>query len=335
MSPFVILMFSLSFCASIYDKAVANQNDLQKRVKMLCQTPDFSLIPFNLSQNCQFPDLMEKCGLFSCLLQDRGTISSEDKTINGTIMVDLLRNPPSNTGYRQNAMLIWSKLANINQTPIYFYFLNGIKQSVDVQICKNYKNVFGFQLSNPRLFKIKFFEKNIRSIQQLKYLMIYALSYFKQVDFIELKSFLLKISSKEVLRTEKIVLDEDFHQKSSNGSKNLNVLLNNPVLNVLLSDLKAVFKILDCIPCEKCRLWAEIQFNGLISVLKILKNDRLTLLEFKYFMILLNKLIQAEEDFHKMSNMMKNYIFFMLLLYFREILTVFAGLFMIYLIFKK
>lgn len=53
-----------------------------------------------------------------------------------------------------------------------------------------------------------------------------------------------------------------------------NAVFNQPNNKVLINDMKHKFQIatrvLDCVSCEKCRLWGKIQFTGIATSLKII-----------------------------------------------------------------
>jgi ERO1-like protein beta len=52
------------------------------------------------------------------------------------------------------------------------------------------------------------------------------------------------------------------------------VLLNEHLLQVLKEEFKAHFRnvtrIMDCVGCDKCRLWGKVQTSGIATALKIL-----------------------------------------------------------------
>ena len=65
--------------------------------------------------------------------------------------------------------------------------------------------------------------------------------------------------------------------------------------------------ILDCISCEKCRLWGKVQFGGLAAAFKIVMNpaDSLPHLERKELMSLVNLARQLTDSVHNVNVLCK------------------------------
>ncbi|CAI2383093.1 unnamed protein product [Moneuplotes crassus] len=70
-----------------------------------------------------------------------------------------------------------------------------------------------------------------------------------------------------------------------------------------ISTIKPVFynitKIIDCIPCEKCKLYGKLQFTGLIAVMKIMfgqvQESRLSRKEMVGLINLMAKLLEFKD----------------------------------------
>lgn len=217
--------------------------------------------------------------------------------------------------------------------------------------------------SNLRLFRLKFDKRNIKELRQLKYMLIFAICHTQQAGSQDITQFILfdgiekKTSRKEKrsihnssvtkehykqnlitysdMTSNENERNEIVYTKKGHTMDNLNVLINNPILDHLLRDLSDIQSILNCITCEKCRLWAIIQFNGLIATLKTLQNKSITADEYIYLLNMLNKLIQGEKEYNMMIDMCKYYNWYMLLFYSKEIFSVIIGIAITYCLFIK
>lgn len=410
-----------------YEYAINNEESIARNVEILCNTERFSKVKFQLEVACQNADLLVKCGLFNCIFDSNEKLDVSQRK-NGFITVDLLRNPPSYTGYSENSKIIWMSLANLNRTAVYSYLLEAIKQSIDIHICKNhtrtnlgeflnskilgfikmipftskmckkftrsnmYRNLNAPYMSNLRKFRSRL-NGGIKELKQAKYLLLFALCHLEQAGTHDITRFILfnrmggnsksirsKWSSSEYIinRTIKNSFDSESldikeddlkerynsdqcsknSQKDCSNSKRrtanqidrqneskttinlgcykfLDMVINSPILNGISRDLSKLPSILGCITCEKCRLWSLIQFNGLIATLKILQNNSITSTEYVYFINFLNKMIQAEQQYHNLKDMSKHFHSYMILLYSKEIFTIIIAVAIMYCLFIK
>jgi ERO1-like protein alpha len=207
--------------------------------------------------------------------------------------IDLHRNPERFTGYSgPTATRIWAAIYGENcftsgdadptssdiciEKRAFYRLISGLHTSITVHLAYDYlldadKGIWG---PNPELFH----ERVGEFPQRLKNM------YFTYL-------FLLRATQK----ISPLLLDWDYHTPTTgedakvhdlieNMSKTITltcpatfdetVMFKGPDSDALKKQFKARFRniseVLDCVTCEKCRLWGKLQINGLGTALKIL-----------------------------------------------------------------
>lgn len=281
----------------------------EKNLDLICNSTLFSRMEFDLSQNCAYEDLLSPCKLWDCFLPEKETLVGKS---NGKIMkVDLLKNPESFTNYKEGASAIWKKILNLNTTSVYKLFISGIHQNVSLHIAAFYLKIGNFYLKNLDLFDQKCKnEEFLRNLRELKFFLLMILKKMKQPEYQEI-IFLI---------TDHIIIKNNFYEQIKSFD----------IFNDIQKDLKKIDGIIGCISCQKCRLWSTIHFKGLFTALKVLNDEQISKKDFFYFINFLKRIFCAENEHQKMKKMMKFYIFYKILLYWREILTVFLSISIFY-----
>ncbi|KRH92477.1 Endoplasmic Reticulum Oxidoreductin [Pseudoloma neurophilia] len=185
--------------------------------------------------------------------------------------IDLNQNPETNTGYRYGAKEVWEHLLNLSDNSEYKQVMNGLQFSITTQICKYYlKTKYGYS-ENPQLFKKLY---SIKKNDDLKYLLSFIYTMFLKIN---LRKFSIPV----------YILNEIYQIH-----KHISTIQTKTTINLDFSKIAdTCFAILNCIGCEKCRLWGKVQFHGLLTAFNVQNGQQpKCLAEFVYFIQLMTKL---------------------------------------------
>ncbi|CCF60823.1 hypothetical protein KAFR_0L02120 [Kazachstania africana CBS 2517] len=201
-----------------------------------------------------------------------------------SVLIDLTQNPERFTGYGGNQSLqIWSSIYKencfeCNETEgciakeIFFKLISGFHSSITTHVCNYHLNtVSGNWEPNIFLFISSFliFPDRIRNVYFNYALVSKAIMkiapYMEHIEFCED----MDPSGDVKLKIEKIV-----SQLENDDIFNEEIVFQNKLTSELKTDFrnrfKNVTKIIDCIQCEKCKLWAKVQTTGYATSLKLL-----------------------------------------------------------------
>lgn len=187
------------------------------------------------------------------------------------VSIDLNQNPETNTGYRYGAKEVWAHLFDVTPNPQYQTVMNGLRFSITTHICRYYlKTKRGYD-ANPVLFKKKFKKSDFDDFNKL---LAFVYTKFLYFDFRYLpisKNLYEKLCYiRNIIRASKINVTMDFEYKTA---------------------FRRVFAILNCIGCEKCRLWSKVQIGGLYMAFFVQKDYKpRNLRELVFFIQLMRKL---------------------------------------------
>lgn len=199
------------------------------------------------------------------------------------VIIDISRNPERFTGYipppEQN---IWSLIYQHQlegecpiEQKVFYQIISGFHSSVSTHLSNEYYNnvskswepnleLFNFKVGDhpERIQNIYFnYALLVRSILRLS-------PYLKDYKFNPqnpAKNRYVYNQVKEVideLPNDKTIFNEDLMFKSHD------------IKEEFRSKFKNVTKLMDCVTCDRCRLWGKIQSTGYATALKILFTDR-------------------------------------------------------------
>ncbi|ELQ75209.1 Endoplasmic reticulum membrane-associated oxidoreductin involved in disulfide bond formation [Trachipleistophora hominis] len=269
-----------------------NKSDFRRQLNEICKHRAFSRIEMDFSNTCLFPELMKECKLWECLFSEAGNLKRIEKNGESRMIVDLLLNPESYTGYKKGSSEIWEKLKGINDSELYKIMLSGIHQSVNIHKAAFYKPCGYNFLKNVMLFRKTC--RNDAFIGNFKILRLFLLTSLKKLE-----------------------LAENIKYKWLEGLKSC-VLIEIPLfphIKRLSKDLEDAIDILSCMPCPKCRLWSTIQFKGLGVAAKIIAGEKISQQDLVFFINFLNRICVADTEFDVMEDMLSNYYWHIFLLY--------------------
>eukprot|EP00181_Compsopogon_caeruleus_P003444 CAMPEP_0184678068 /NCGR_PEP_ID=MMETSP0312-20130426/704_1 /TAXON_ID=31354 /ORGANISM="Compsopogon coeruleus, Strain SAG 36.94" /LENGTH=448 /DNA_ID=CAMNT_0027126425 /DNA_START=1455 /DNA_END=2801 /DNA_ORIENTATION=- len=236
-------------------------------------------------------------------VDDRSVWTIQDDS-DAMVYVDLVNNPERFTGYAgPSAQRIWSAVydencfkfakdckggvckANACRTErVFFRLISGVHSSISMHIAANY--LWGNSWSvNTEVYKLRLRHSKDR-IQNLYFalaVVIRAVGKIAPRLQPEHASYKTGLENDEVV-TEGRVRELLAHPLLAPGCRRKTFdeseLFENEVADAAdrLGDFRTAFRnissIMDCVGCEKCRLWGKLQFLGLGTALKVLFSDQ-------------------------------------------------------------
>lgn len=163
--------------------------------------------------------------------------------------IDLSQNPETNTGYRYGAKEVWAHIFNVDLDPQYQSVMKGLKFSITTHICKYYLKTGHEYSENPALYRKLFCKQDYDDFNRLL-----AFIYTKFLSF-DLKKFIIP----------KKLYDKLCNIHDAIRASKLDVKMN----FTFRPAFKRVFTILNCVGCEKCRLWGKVKVIGLNTAFAI------------------------------------------------------------------
>lgn len=212
------------------------------------------------------------------------------------VYIDLMRNPEANTGYAgDGARRVWSAVYNENcfQGPLadmcvaeraFYRILSGLHVSISTQISRRFYlkpggSPDGSDEWDPNL---EMFMRTVGQwpdrIDNLYFLYMFALRALHKA-----KPFLLSLE----FRTDDEQGDQQTRQQMAdvlearlvcthtfNESLMFSGLQDKEViLRQMRNHFFNISRLMDCLSCEKCRLWGKLQIHGLSTALRIVVED--------------------------------------------------------------
>lgn len=223
--------------------------------------PSFRKVSLNIYDPCRINEL-KKFMIFEP--------QHKPKCLSATT-IDLLQNPETNTGYRYGAKEVWNHLFSVSENVQYQTLMRGLKFSITVHICKFYvKNRNGYT-TNPLLFKKLYRKSNHDDFK--------ILTRFVYNTFLKLNISKYKIPEKTKKRLQEV-------QK---------IIRENVDKSIINFDFEPIFDkcfaILNCVGCEKCKVWGKVQIKGLLTAFRMLNGKSLACTqELVFFIQFMNKL---------------------------------------------
>lgn len=276
-----------------------NQTEFSRKIDFICKHDVFSKIEVDLGAACLYPELMQECKLWECLFfTDKSKLQQLKKLDESRVIVDLLLNPESFTENFKGKKEIWNRLKTVNNNEIYQILLGGIRQSIAVHISAFYKKSGNDFLKNVMLFRKNC--KKDRYVDCFRLLRIFLLFSLKRLE----------------------IANNIKHEWLSDLKSYVTTTCPTfPALKKVGDDFERSIDLTNCLPCLKCRIWAEIQFRGLSAACRIMSGECITEKDLIYYINLLNRNCVAEHEYNIMNEMLNNYYWNVFMLYQREWFT--------------
>lgn len=198
--------------------------------------------------------------------------------------VDLLKNPERYTGYSgETAHRIWRAIYQENcfvssrsplsqdlchEERLFYETISGLHSSINIHLCAEYPSSNGDEIFEPNVSEfLRRFEGHndyLENLYTLFLLELRALNSSKSylVEKVNWPDDLTKFRVQKLLSSVDkfdVPLLEDLSLKPSHVSHQLAIHFRNITTNII-----------DCVGCDKCKLWGKVQLRGLGAAFKIL-----------------------------------------------------------------
>lgn len=204
-----------------------------------------------------------------------------------TRVVNLISNPETHTGYRYGAKQVWQHLMDADRSEIYKKMMNALQFSIQIHVCSFYYFQNNKYTKNSNLFK-KLYKKTDHL--DFEWLFNYIYYQFCMIDFD-------KIQLPDQLRKNLQICKQSLHKKVKKINSEFN----------FESVFDKCFSIMNCVGCEKCKLWGKIQIRGLLTASKIEhKKFENNFSNFVFFINLMQRLTVSAIETEKFLNEKQN-----------------------------
>ena len=215
-------------------------------------------------------------------------VENEIDTKDG-IYVNILKNPLTFTGYQ--GQQIWNAIYHENcfsrrmdlictEERVFYKVISGLLSNINIYLCKNFqdleKNITFF---NSSMLDERVLNHNDR-VDNLFFLhSILINAFFKAWKIIE--RFEIYTGNKtEDIQTRNLLDNllgmkklENYYSEGIKDSENIKKFFNSDKLDQIKMRFRNISKIMDCVSCQKCKLYGKLQIYGFATVLKILFSD--------------------------------------------------------------
>nr|XP_018676661.1 PREDICTED: endoplasmic reticulum oxidoreductin-1-like isoform X2 [Musa acuminata subsp. malaccensis] len=259
----------------------------------------------------------------------------DDETDDAMTYVNLQLNPERYTGYAgPSAQRIWTAVYKencpqypseewCNEKKVMYKLISGLHSSISVHIASEYlldssANLWGqnVQMLYDRVWK---HPDRVRNLYFIFLLVLRAVT--KAADYLEQAEYNTG-NHVEDLKTQSLVRQLLYNNKLLSACRvpfdevNIWQGQNGPdLLQQIQNQFRNISAIMNCVGCEKCRLWGKLQVNGLATALKVLffvdgKNNVNKTLQLQRNEVialfnLLNRLSQSVKFVHDMGPLME------------------------------
>jgi hypothetical protein len=261
-----------------------------------CSVPSVDEDKIPKEWNSESLGKVEKTSVFSDLsMLSNCDYSSKDFNIfeedsEGLRYVDLPTNPERFTGYQgEPANRVWASIYSENcfgvpshneeaisctEKRVFFKLISGLHTSINTHVCYDWLDVkSGIWAPNLDCFiwKVGKFPDRIENLY-LNYA-IYIRAISKISDYLANYHY-CNGNDEEDLKVTKLIKKVTDITNQYPPTFDESQFFSSPETKDLINDIRFQFKnvsrIMDCVSCEKCRLWGKIQITGLGTALKIL-----------------------------------------------------------------
>lgn len=268
-------------------------NNLNKTIKensealnSILRDNNFSKISFR-TEDCENLKLLKTCD-FDCpqiinsdLLEEEISEIQKNEEIEKNQnfqIICLLKNYEKDNKFKEGTFY-WKELKKILKNKKYNFLLESLQTSIFCHIC-----YFPFKEKEKEKNK-KLFFKNSKKIRKnnfdlFSFLLIQS---FYKIDFLKFEKILHKNLIKQI-------------QNLKNSTLKNYKIEEQIVFDFFINldfELNEILRVLNCMPCQKCKLWSIIQFTGIKVAIKILKNENISFYELKCFLNLMGRIFQS------------------------------------------
>ncbi|KAJ3253562.1 hypothetical protein HK103_000470 [Boothiomyces macroporosus] len=263
-----------------------------------------SFVDYSPSQSFQF---IKKCQDIDesdfCVLEDQSDIDG--------VYINLLKNQERYSGYAgESAARVWSSIYNENcfdvtsnpltlqdtclEKQTFFKLISGLHTSISLHICNEWLDrTTGNWVKNQDCYKYRVgnHPERIENLNFIWAVMVRAVS--KLTPYLANHPF-CNGSGDEAIVVKNV--DKVIEAVNSCPTTFDETILFANEYETLKNDFKMQFRniseIMDCVGCEKCRLWGKIQITGLGTALKVFP---------KYYKLTRAELVALMNAFHRLS----------------------------------
>ncbi|KAL9654919.1 hypothetical protein ABK040_008709 [Willaertia magna] len=248
--------------------------------------------------------------------------------------VNLINNPETRTGYSgEEASRVWKAIYSENcfksgalndmcfEERVFYRLISGLHASTTMKIARYFHKKFGHEENttydsftpNYEMFE-KTLVANPDRVKNIYFLYTFMLRAIEKATPF-LKSYNFNTGNElEDLETSKVVNELLDALKFCSTSFDESKMFNSEERISLRNQMKATFRnitaIMDCVACEKCKMWAKLEVIGLATALKILLdgNEVFSTLQRNEIIALINAFKQHSQSIYDYQELYITYM---------------------------
>ncbi|GET02472.1 endoplasmic oxidoreductin [Rhizophagus clarus] len=200
-----------------------------------------------------------------CEYTDQDFCVVEDESDSEGVFVNLLDNPERFTGYAG---------MSASRSRVYYRLISGLHSSISIHICDEYLNQTTGQWGpNLECFitRVASHPERLQNVYFTYIVLLRAIS--KAADYLNSYEFCTGDKNQD-FRVKTMVSELVNAARSCPETFDEKQMFASPESRLLKEEFKARFRnvsrIMDCVGCDKCRLWGKLQISGLGTALKVL-----------------------------------------------------------------
>lgn len=286
---------------------VERQNTrIYNSLKSISEKDDFSKIKMNFNEKC--PRKVDKCALDSCVVQQM-SFKGEDGYI------DLLKTRESYSKNTKGSNLVWQDLYKVASKYKEFpQILSGLQFSISTHISAFYVKLFGFFISNPRLFQERYRKEYKDNFIHL-YLIIRqaVINLSKNSETIDPDVHKLSLLMKFDNELETLMKSDDEYKAVIESIENIKSMDSDEIFTAT----NDMVKCLACLTCQKCRLWGSIQLKGLRAAFKSLLGAAVYKQDVVFLINLFRRLSVSVEESRRLQSISMPYLWYFGIYYYQ------------------
>lgn len=258
---YLLVLAAVCLKASKLDAGMQFINNLTyKGLERLVEKDAFSVVYMNLNERCPIDAAASACSSKLCRVESR---RSRSRLVRGP-QVDLRCVPEGYSSNTQNASFVWKRLYELaSKDRFLLRLLSGLHFSITIHVSSFFTYFHGIYIPNS----IHYFQRYKREYKTNMYIL-----------------YLYVRSSVYILDKG----DAFVKTRSCNGHADSRA----DVKQVLR--LREMLSAVNCLSCDRCKVWGKVQLQGLIAATKIHMSMNARLLS-------KNELICLVRLFHKLS----------------------------------
>lgn len=236
-----IFILSMIFCYHDIDQIdptfIRLNKNMSRKVKNLANADEFSLVEIDLNRPCRFK--IERCSEKWC------GVKRMPNTWSLGSKIDLRNIPKSYSPHGNSSAHIWKKMYKISTgSQLLNMLLSGLHFSTTIHISSSFFSFFGGFLPNSLNYLARYktvYKKSLYVLYVYVRTSLHILCRLRRNDALTRKST-------HIFRSH-VNTDKDFFDK-----------------------IKKIYNVLNCLECDKCKVWGKVQVFGILSASRLYSN---------------------------------------------------------------